>query len=188
MYIYFLFTVQSLQCYFCQSAVSIEDCSSRQLKITCPSHLEEPLCAEVKIKAITNGGKETYVYTRGKVLLLNKQWRENILHWSILEPDKNFQWTYFRNNLLFNGINSPLTKNLKFSIDWIADLSPNLAFYGQTWWFFCSKKDFLRKHGTLYGLLVCFSFFGLFSATIMQLQLIPVVVIWRNDIAQFIKL
>lgn len=61
----FLFTVQSLQCYFCQSAVSIEDCSSRQFKITCHSDLEEPVCAEVKIKAITNGGKETYVYTRG---------------------------------------------------------------------------------------------------------------------------
>ncbi|KAM7427045.1 hypothetical protein ABFA07_021765 [Porites harrisoni] len=57
-------SVQSLQCYFCQSAVSIEECSSRQFKITCPSDLEEPLCAEVKIKAITNGGKETYVYTR----------------------------------------------------------------------------------------------------------------------------
>ena len=69
----FLFTVQSLQCYFCQSAVSIEECSSRQLKITCHSDLKEPVCAEVKIKAITNGGKETYVYTRGKVLLLNKQ-------------------------------------------------------------------------------------------------------------------
>ena len=136
-YISFLFTGQSLQCYFCQSAVSIEECSSRQFKITCPSELEEPLCAEVKIKAITNGGKETYVYTRGKVLLLNKQWRENILHWSILEPDKNFRWTYFRNNLLFNGINSPLTKELKFSFDWITDLSPNLAFYGHTWSFFC---------------------------------------------------
>ena len=142
MYIYFLFTVQSLQCYFCQSAVSIEECSSRQFKITCPSDLEEPLCAEVKIKAITNGGKETYVYTRGKVLLLNKQWRENILHWSILEPDKNFRWTYFRNNLLFNGINSPLTKELKFSFDWIAVYHPIWHFMATLGRFFAKRRIF----------------------------------------------
>ena len=53
--------------------MSMKDCSSRQLKKTCHSHLQEPVCAEVKVKAITNGGKESYVYTRGNVLLLNKQ-------------------------------------------------------------------------------------------------------------------
>ena len=50
------------------------------------------------------------------------------------------------------------------------------GFPQKTWYFVWSSRMFF------------FFFFALLSATIMQLQLIPVVVIWRNNIAQFIKL
>jgi len=62
-FIYVLFfKVHSLQCYRCVSQTSMEDCSSKDTKVTCP--VSNAVCAKAEVKS-ESGGVSAQTFVKG---------------------------------------------------------------------------------------------------------------------------
>jgi len=59
--------VQSLKCFECQSSTSLEECTSQETQVTCPSYLNN--CAYIAAK-FESGGVSSQAYTKGTFLYL----------------------------------------------------------------------------------------------------------------------
>jgi len=66
MFIFISLLVQGLQCYTCGSSTSMDDCSSQQIKTTCPRQLPSTYCGKVQVK--DTSGAVPKIFIKGSFL------------------------------------------------------------------------------------------------------------------------
>lgn len=61
--------VRCLQCYTCNSRISMDDCSLNESKISCPAKLSSGFCGRMEVK---DENKGTHIFSKGNLSLCLK--------------------------------------------------------------------------------------------------------------------